>query len=183
MASDSDSDHIQLHPSWSGLHASTDPTQTLIVGGSVPTSLAEVTRQSTRQDLDIEAGAGASLETGVELTTRISSGQDGTWWEGRQRVFDRPVMIHALTAEADQGRQQAFSRAARIAASLQHPRVVPVHDHDGRHLIMQRVAGVSLRQWRQQHGDDPMTRSRLSTCCWQRSRYCHWRMKPASCIA
>src|SRR4030081_1810575 len=65
-----------------------------------------------------------------ELKSRVGGGGRGEGYRAYDPAKDRTVAIKLLRAElsADAGFQERFRRESRIAARLQEPHVIPVHD-------------------------------------------------------
>jgi predicted Ser/Thr protein kinase len=91
----------------------------------------------------------------------IGRGGMGSVHRARQRSLDREVAIKLLPADlaAQPGFVARFEREARALARLNHPHIVTVHDSgvvDGHcFLVMEYVAGVSLRQLMRQRTLEP----------------------------
>ncbi len=87
---------------------------------------------------------------GFELEAEIGRGGMGVVWKARQESLDRPVAVKLLSAHLadDQAFRERFLREARLAASLQHPNVLPVYEageESGRlYLAMRYVSGDDL---------------------------------------
>lgn len=85
-----------------------------------------------------------------ELRTLIGVGGMGEVYRAYDTVKERMVAVKVLRAEmaADESYQQRFRRESRVAARLQEPHVIPVHDFgdiDGTLFIdMRLVDGASL---------------------------------------
>ena len=86
-----------------------------------------------------------------ELRTLIGVGGMGEVYRAYDTVKERMVAVKLLRAEmaADESYQQRFRRESRVAARLQEPHVIPVHDFgdiDGTlYIDMRLVDGASLR--------------------------------------
>src|SRR5690349_17173788 len=86
-----------------------------------------------------------------ELQALIGEGGMGEVYRAYDTVRERLVAIKVLRTEvaADQGFQQRFRRESRVAARLQEPHVIPVHDFgdiDGvLYIDMRLVEGGSLK--------------------------------------
>ena len=91
-----------------------------------------------------------------ELISRIGSGGMGDVWLAQDQVLGRTVAIKrlrpglALGSDDDSQGMVRLRREARLAASLQHPNIVAVHDLlevDGvPHVVMEYVRGRSLSE-------------------------------------
>jgi serine/threonine protein kinase len=88
----------------------------------------------------------------AELQRKLGEGGMGAVYLGRHPGLNRPVAVKILSAALAQNAEfiQRFQREARLAARLEHPNVVQVHDvgeQDGLHyIVMQYVEGKSLDQ-------------------------------------
>src|SRR6476661_769828 len=93
-----------------------------------------------------------------ELQTLIGVGGMGEVYRAYDTVRDRMVAVKVLRAEmaADESYQARFRRESRMAARLQEPHVVPVHDFgdiDGTlYIDMRLVDGASLKDELQANG-------------------------------
>ncbi len=100
-----------------------------------------------------------------ELQSLIGVGGMGEVYRAYDTVKERMVAIKLLRAEvaADPGFQERFRRESRVAARLQEPHVIPVHDFgdiDGvLYIDMRLVEGVSLKDELRAKGVLPPTRS------------------------
>ncbi len=85
------------------------------------------------------------------LVEVLGEGRLATVYQAYHARLERWVAVKVLRGEAgqDPAVSQAFLDAARRAARLEHPNIVPVHDvaeHEGNlYLVMKFVAGESLR--------------------------------------
>ena len=85
------------------------------------------------------------------LVDVLGEGRLATVYQAYHARLERWVAVKVLRGEAGQDAavSQAFLDAARRAARLEHPNIVPVHDvaeHEGNlYLVMKYVAGESLR--------------------------------------
>ncbi|WP_203914096.1 serine/threonine-protein kinase, partial [Rhizocola hellebori] len=90
------------------------------------------------------------------LTSQIGSGGTGTVWKAEDMLLQRVVAVKELRMPPNISPEQYAETTARalaegrVAARLQHPHIVAVHDvveHDSRPwIIMQHIAGQSLEQ-------------------------------------
>lgn len=85
---------------------------------------------------------------------RLGQGAMGTVYLARDPDLDREVAIKVLRAELPQRERTTLVVEAKAMARLNHPNVVAVYDvgdDDGCiYVAMERVDGVTLRQWTQQ---------------------------------
>jgi Leucine-rich repeat (LRR) protein/tetratricopeptide (TPR) repeat protein len=107
---------------------------------------------------------GMSLQRGLTIGESIGRGGLGQVNSGIQRVFERDVAIKRLHAGVvDPAARQKFFAEALIAAQLEHPNIVPIHDlvldADGQlQLVMKRVEGVPWRSLLERSGEPPSGR-------------------------
>jgi serine/threonine-protein kinase len=93
-----------------------------------------------------------------ELRSLLGTGDTGEVFKAYDTVNDRMVALKLLRAKTakDAGFQQRFRHETRIAAQLQEPHVIPVHDFgeiDGEPFVdMQLVDGASLRDVLREQG-------------------------------
>src|SRR6185295_2361582 len=86
-----------------------------------------------------------------ELQSLIGVGGMGEVYRAYDTVRERTVAVKLLRADiaADKSYQERFRRESRVAARLQEPHVVPVHDFgdiDGTlYIDMRLVEGASLK--------------------------------------
>jgi tetratricopeptide (TPR) repeat protein/predicted Ser/Thr protein kinase len=88
------------------------------------------------------------------IVERLSTGAIGAVYKALDTILDRPVAVkcvHLDTPFADHGPdelRERFVREARIAARLQHPNIVTIHDivatNDRGFIIMEFIEGQSL---------------------------------------
>jgi serine/threonine protein kinase len=95
--------------------------------------------------------------TKYRLIEKIASGGMGSVFLVQDTELDRRVALKLLTL-ADKSGQMAerMLREAKIAAQLEHPAIVPIHDvgilPDGRvFYIMKYVEGITLAEYRARH--------------------------------
>jgi predicted Ser/Thr protein kinase len=85
-----------------------------------------------------------------EILGRVGKGGMATVYRARQVNMQRDVAIKIMSADLAEDPQfvARFEREARMIASLQHPRILPVHDfgHEGElfYFVMRLVEGESL---------------------------------------
>src|SRR5918997_5147971 len=93
-----------------------------------------------------------------ELQSLIGVGGMGEVYRAYDTVKERTVAVKLLRAEmaADPSFQERFRRESRVAARLQEPHVIPVHDFgdiDGSLFIdMRLVEGASLKDELERNG-------------------------------
>ena len=87
-----------------------------------------------------------------ELVSRIGVGGFGTVWKANDTDLDRTVAVKIpRRGQLDAGQQEQFLREARVAAQLNHPNIVAVHevgrDEETIYIVSDLVRGVSLARW------------------------------------
>lgn len=103
---------------------------------------------------------------GVSLLGTLGEGGSAIVRAGEQRSLQREVAVKQ--PRTDQSRR-LLVREARIAARLQHPNILPVHDivrdEDGSPLIlMKRIQGETWTRWMPRHGLDENLAVLLQVC-------------------
>ena len=102
-----------------------------------------------------------------ELNSLIGVGGMGEVYRAYDTIKDRTVAVKVLRAEmaADPNYQERFRRESRVAARLQEPHVIPVHDFgdiDGvLYIDMRLVEGGSLKDELKSNG--PLDPSRAAS--------------------
>jgi ketosteroid isomerase-like protein len=87
---------------------------------------------------------------GCRIEAVAGRGGMGVVYRATQLALGRPVALKLLAADRahDDGFRERFQRESRMAASIDHPNVIPVHaagEEDGRlYLVMRYVAGTDL---------------------------------------
>jgi serine/threonine protein kinase len=87
-----------------------------------------------------------------ELEERLGFGGSSSVYRGIDRILERPVAIKILAEwhSQDVDFVSRFSREAEVAASLQHPNIIPIFDRgmdEGRsYIVMAYIAGISLEE-------------------------------------
>jgi serine/threonine protein kinase len=106
---------------------------------------------------------------GYRVLGLLGEGATGTVYEAEQIALGRRValkVLHAAVADHKATRRR-FDREARVAAALDHPSIVRIHDvgqHDGiTFLVMQRAPGRDLRTLVHAHHDPAHTCHALAT--------------------
>lgn len=102
-----------------------------------------------------------------ELISEIARGGMGVVYRARDTVLNRVVAIKMILsgsmATADE--RERFQREAQLAANLDHPNVVPIHEvgeHDGfPYFSMRLIEGGSLADRLSAYHDDPRAAGRL----------------------
>src|SRR5580765_2869518 len=98
-----------------------------------------------------ESRIGTEL-AGYRIEALVGRGGMGVVFRAHDLALDRDVALKLLAPElaADRSFRERFLRESRLAASLEHPNVVPVHDAgeiDGQlYIAMRLVDGTDLKQ-------------------------------------
>ena len=98
-----------------------------------------------------EPSIGSTLG-GYRIESLIARGGMGVVYRATQLALERPVALKVIAAELanKEGFRERFLRESRLAASLDHPSVVPVYDareEDGELIVAMRlVEGGDLRK-------------------------------------
>jgi DNA-binding beta-propeller fold protein YncE/predicted Ser/Thr protein kinase len=98
-----------------------------------------------------EPAIGSTL-AGYRIESLIARGGMGVVYRATQLALERPVALKVIAAElaGKEGFRERFLRESRLAASLDHPSVVPVYDareEDGELIVAMRlVEGGDLRK-------------------------------------
>ena len=98
-----------------------------------------------------EPSIGSTL-AGYRIDSLIARGGMGVVYRATQLALERPVALKVIAAElaGKEGFRERFLRESRLAASLDHPSVVPVYDareEDGELIVAMRlVEGGDLRK-------------------------------------
>ncbi len=93
-----------------------------------------------------------SVLAGYRIDSLIARGGMGVVYRATQLALDRPVALKVIARELvdQEGFRERFLRESRLAASLDHPAVVPVYDareEDGELIVAMRlVEGGDLRR-------------------------------------
>jgi tRNA A-37 threonylcarbamoyl transferase component Bud32 len=99
--------------------------------------------------------------SGYRLLERLGDGGMGVIYKARHQTLDRLAALKVMRSELAQNERfvQRFLREARIAASIDHPNVVPVYDagfQDGHLFIAMRyIPGGDLSQAMRERGPLP----------------------------
>ena len=111
-----------------------------------------------------EPSIGSTL-AGYRLDALIARGGMGVVYRATQLALERPVALKVIARElaGQDGFRERFLRESRLAASLDHPNVVPVYDareEDGELIVAMRlVEGGDLRQLIRREGPTPPARA------------------------
>jgi len=95
---------------------------------------------------------------GYRIESRVGRGGMGVVYRATDLALDRPVALKVLTEELanDEGFRRRFVSESKLAASLDHPNVIPIHaagEHDGiLYIAMRFVPGADLRDLLKAHG-------------------------------
>jgi predicted Ser/Thr protein kinase len=117
-----------------------------------------MTEHGAEPDLDAVIG-------GCRLIRVIGRGGMGVVYLAEQETLRRQVAVKVITPEfaSDSAFRRRFERESRLAASLEHPNVVPVYaagEDDGRLFIVMRfIAGTDLRVVLAEEGALPPARA------------------------
>ena len=101
--------------------------------------------------------AGTSF-AGYRVESLVGRGGLGVVYPARDRSLERPVALKLIAPElAEDGHFRAcFLREPRLAASLDHPNVIPIYEageHDGQlYLAMRFVEGNNLKSVLEREG-------------------------------
>jgi serine/threonine protein kinase len=88
---------------------------------------------------------------GYRVEARLGRGGMGVVYRATDLSLDRPIALKVLTEDLanDPGFRRRFVTESRLAASLDHPNVIPIHaagEHDGTlYIAMRLVPGDDLR--------------------------------------
>src|SRR6266496_2036985 len=135
---------IQFHhiPRWAlpaGRSGGTGPRPTTLPSGSWPGGSL----------MQVELGPGAEI-AGYLIERVIGRGGMGVVYLAEQRSLSRRVALKVVAPElaADEGFRARFVREAQLAASLEHPNIIPIHDTgevgDVLFISMRYVPGTDL---------------------------------------
>jgi DNA-binding beta-propeller fold protein YncE/predicted Ser/Thr protein kinase len=111
-----------------------------------------------------EPAIGSTLG-GYRIDSLIARGGMGVVYRATQLALERPVALKVIAAElaGKEGFRERFLRESRLAASLDHPNVVPVYDareEDGELIVAMRlVEGGDLRKLIDREGPLPPARA------------------------
>jgi len=116
-----------------------------------------------------------------QIEERLGRGGMATVYRARQLNMHRDVAIKVMSAELAEDPQfiARFEREARVIASLEHPRILPVHDygHEGAlfYLVMRLVEGETLYDRMLAGPVSPADAARLVTQIAEALDYAHGR--------
>jgi DNA-binding beta-propeller fold protein YncE/predicted Ser/Thr protein kinase len=111
-----------------------------------------------------EPAIGSTL-AGYRIESLIARGGMGVVYRATQLALERPVALKVIAAELaeKEGFRDRFLRESRLAASLDHPSVVPVYDareEDGELIVAMRlIEGGDLRKLIDREGPLPPARA------------------------
>jgi len=141
----------------------------------VDTPFTEITCDSCGSHFSLVGGgregvahAGGLRTVGhFELIARIGMGGFGTVWKALDTELDRTVAVKIpRRGQLDESQQEQFLREARVAAQLNHPNIVTVHevgrDEDTIYIVSDLVQGKSLAKWLTAH--QPTYRESAKLC-------------------
>jgi serine/threonine protein kinase len=134
---------------------------------------AERTRQVIQPTYPARAGAMASADPmqpvgpggRYRLVRRIGSGGMGEVWEADDVLLGRRVALKLLAPELSQDErfQQRFLRESRLAASLDHPNIIPIYDAGESsgllYIVMRYVEGSDLKELLDREGPLDLART------------------------
>lgn len=87
---------------------------------------------------------------GFQIEQRIGAGSTGAVYVALDAASDRRVALKVLSSDAGQTATERFLRESRLAADLDHPRIVRIHavdEHDDcAYVVMDHVEGGDLAQ-------------------------------------
>jgi YVTN family beta-propeller protein len=101
--------------------------------------------------MDMPGPSVGSTFAGCRIETEAGRGGMGVVYKATQIALDRPVALKAIAPDValDHAFRERFKSEARLAASIDHPHIVPVYETgelDGQlYLVMRWVDGVDLR--------------------------------------
>jgi YVTN family beta-propeller protein len=109
-----------------------------------------------------------SVVAGCRIDAVAGKGGMGVVYRAKQLALDRTVALKLITPELarDPGFASRFKRESLIAASIDHPNVIPVHEAGERdgllYIVMRYVDGTDLRALIAEEGGlDPVRASRI----------------------
>src|SRR3954454_18927857 len=107
---------------------------------------------------------GATI-AGCRLEGIAGRGGMGVVYRATQEALGRPVAVKAIAPEyaGDRGYRERFQHESQLAASIDHPNVIPVYEAGERggtlYLIMRWVEGTELRALLRREGSLPPERA------------------------
>ena len=124
---------------------------------------------------------------GHRIEEVIGRGGMGVVYRATQLDLDRTVALKVIAADLldDEEARQRFVQESRLAASIDHPHVIPIHaagEQDGvPYLVMQYVAGDDARSLARRDG--PLAPARAARIVAQVGERWTPPTRPASCTA
>jgi serine/threonine-protein kinase len=94
-------------------------------------------------------GTGTRVGGRYEILGRLESGTLADIRTARDVVLDRVVNVKLSRVQGPPFTAGFFAEEARLAAALEHPHLLPIHDygvHDGAHFLVMRRYDTTLRQ-------------------------------------
>ncbi len=122
------------------------------------------TRSATRQSPGPASGLNSTL-AGVRLESLIGRGAQGKVYRGTHLALDAPRAVKIMDGWMIDSQEVAgrFEREARLAAQIDHPNVVRVHDVGRQdnclYLVMELIEGQDLKQLIDGQGPLPWARA------------------------
>ena len=135
-----------IDPVWTRLLTQSDPTRTVRgdPGATPVTTIADGSPSAAGNDASWHRLAASGEFEPVGL---LGSGGMGEVMLVTQTHLGRQVAVKVLGARSrDPQRTAALQREARIAARIDHPNVIPVHDVGADFFVMRRIRGHSLAE-------------------------------------
>jgi len=118
----------------------------------VPVAVATAPRRRADQNAGVPELSPGDVFAGCRIEAVLGRGGMGVVYRALQLDLGRPVALKVIASDraADPGFRERFQRESRLAASFDHPHVVPVHgagEEDGElYIVMRYVRGSDLHQ-------------------------------------